>query len=71
MPGLPVIKLFAWTRWLVVAAVLAALLLATVLLAYAAVASVTISWDILYLGGGIALVIGALALSGGSALRKR
>lgn len=44
--GLPVIRLFAWTRWLIVAAVLAALLLATVLLAYAAVAAVAISWDV-------------------------
>lgn len=44
--GLPVIKLFAWTRWLIVAAVLASLLLATVLLAYAAVAAVGITWDV-------------------------
>ena len=44
--GLPVIRLFAWTRWLIVAAVLAALLLATVLLAYAAVAAVGIAWDV-------------------------
>jgi len=46
MPALPVLKLFAWTRWLIVAAVLAALLLATVLLAYAAVAAVVICWDV-------------------------
>ncbi len=46
MPALPVVKLFAWTRWLIVAAVLAALLLATVLLAYAAVAAVGITWDV-------------------------
>ena len=44
--GLPMIKLFAWTRWLIVAAVLASLLLATVLLAYAAVAAVGITWDV-------------------------
>ncbi len=46
MSGLRVIRLFAWTRWLILAAVLGALLLATVLLAYAAVASVGIAWDV-------------------------